>query len=485
MSYSLELIKSAYLGGRNDCAFVGRSTAYPGTRDCIILDIDITSCYSNGMTTIPKLDISGSVDYIPLICQLDDAARVAMLESGVPADLIKPVDSALEKGQAAFDQLLSSSKRFRRFNERIRKACIVYDTRLLDRWVSLSPDDYVIPGFATVEFEFPETTIFPCLPMKHMEYGLIYPLKGVTTVPASEILLALQAGATIKPITSLELPVSFDESGQPRYLFRTFMKSKIQERERWKSEKSATGMIRQEILKNFLNGLYGKVAQAINIRNVYRPSKGATVPLQPSKVTDPCSAALTTGLIRSVLSAILLAIEQYNKNTAPEKQLIVISFTTDGLLFGIPTYPGYSVKEDYYDIKSGVPVLRMDRNLNVEVFLKDEKFGVGGLLDIMKEYLPIRQMQTARQFLSGTTDFLEIKHLLNNVTSIKTRGQFGFLEDKECLLLARFGHKPPVHSLMANAHDPDGREPKGYERVQLEAKWFLDHLEYVEGADEA
>jgi hypothetical protein len=478
MGCSLELVKSSYLGGRNDCAFVGRSSSYEPTKNSILPDVDITSCYSTGMSKIAKLNIAGCAEYIPVRYCCDDTAKDKMLKSNVPPEIIEKVETALQKSQAAFDRLLGSSKKLRRFAERIRKVCIVYDTRLLDRWVALSPDNYVIPGFATVEFEFPDDTLFPCLPMKHRDYGLIYPLKGITTVPASEILLALQAGATVRPITSLELPVKFNKAGRPFYLFRSFMKAKIKERERYKAKKSAPDNIRQEILKNILNGLYGKVAQAINPRKVFRPSKGRNVLLQQSKVTDPCSAALITGLIRSVLSAILLSIEQYNRTVAGDKQLVVISFTTDGLIFSIPTPPGYDVKADYFDIINGTPVLREDKNLKLKAFLN--KFGAGELLKIMESYLPVRQMQSARRYLSNTSDFLEIKHLLNEVISIKTRGQLGFLDKDECLLLAKFGHKPPIET----SDDPDGHSPDEYERMQIQAQWFLEHLKYMEGPDE-
>jgi hypothetical protein len=61
-------------------------------------------------------------------------------------------------------------------------------------------------GFASVRFEFPLSTRYPCLPVDQDGHGLIYPLKGQTTVTAPEIDLALRMGAKIEILHGLVIP---------------------------------------------------------------------------------------------------------------------------------------------------------------------------------------------------------------------------------------------------------------------------------------
>jgi hypothetical protein len=51
---------------------------------------------------------------------------------------------------------------------------------------------YQIMGYARVVFRFPSTALYPCLPMRHEKYGLIYPLSGESYATAPEIILAME-----------------------------------------------------------------------------------------------------------------------------------------------------------------------------------------------------------------------------------------------------------------------------------------------------
>ena len=69
-------------------------------------------------------------------------------------------------------------------------------TTLTGDIISINPLDYV---FGLVDFEFPDDTPFPCLPIKDPEgRGLVFPLKGRTYANAPELYLALKLGAKVK-----------------------------------------------------------------------------------------------------------------------------------------------------------------------------------------------------------------------------------------------------------------------------------------------
>lgn len=63
-------------------------------------------------------------------------------------------------------------------------------------------------GFARCEFEFPEDTRFPCMPVR-TQAGLLFPLRGDTYCAAPEIYLARKMGARIRIITGIIVPCDY------------------------------------------------------------------------------------------------------------------------------------------------------------------------------------------------------------------------------------------------------------------------------------
>lgn len=405
--------------------------------------------------------------------------------------------------------------------KRIREAALDVDNRLINKWhrawaEAKSNGDsrverFIIPGIARVRFDFQGTTIYPCLPVPHRYYGLIFPMRGETVATAPEIMLALEAGAKVESLSSVELPMVLDDEGLPKRLFfdhlarltkdRAAMKQKSRDRN-LSPEERQNAEVYERLLKEFLNSFYGKSAQAINYRKTYQPSTGEMVALQSSLITEPSAAALTTGLARAALAATLMAVEKFNKDKPPERKILVISGTTDGLLIGLPRPPGINLLDDHYYKQKDNGIKFNDEDVKLPDIL--ELCGCHGLMELITSYLPIRQMRNSRKELTdGNETFLEIKHMADDVLSVKTRGQVGWVRDGDDIIitiLAKFGHKPPLSEIVMGNDTREGlsvdelkeREERykeifeggGTKRHTIEGKWIMEILDRIEKGEE-
>ncbi|RII25141.1 MAG: hypothetical protein CXR31_14725 [Geobacter sp.] len=504
-----KLIKRAYHGGRNEGYFVGRTTHNPATKDRIWVDVDYSGCYPTAMARCPKIDVFGKFDYIPLTYKIDDKIAKILTDKHIPPEAIREAREALAYSPEAFNRVLREMIN-KSHAATIRYEATVIDNRLIRRWMTdwkkfkrnlENPEDpdpqkgtyqfldqFAIPGFARVRFKFPGGTRFPCLPVKHYRYGLIYPLEGETVATAPEIMLAVEAGAEIKAVTSLSFPMVTDESGLPERFFLPHLREMTTERGKYKKDKgNPSSQILEKLLKEFVNSFYGKFAQGINPRSIYQPTTGEMRSLGPSAITEPYIAALTTGLARAALSATLMAVEDYNKERkdTPHSQIHVISATTDGLLIGLPNPKGYATASDYYvwkqaDGKDDRLELIEGEEISLENVL--DAFGCADLMKKIMAYLPNRQMCNARYELTEKQEFLEIKNMADEVISVKTRGQIGLLDTPEqhATILARFGHKPP---LSEEIEDPEEyrrvMEAGGIVRNTEDSKWIIKQMERI------
>lgn len=509
-----KLIKRAYHGGRNEGYFVGRTTRHAETSERIWVDVDYSGCYPTAMARCPKIDVFGKFDYIPLAYKIDDKTAKKLVEEHIPPETVMEAKEALEHSSEAFNRVLREMKN-KSHAATIRYEATVIDNRLIEGWVttwkkskqhlakqetedqqpdpSLHLDRFVIPGFARIRFKFPDGTRFPCMPVKHYRYGLIYPLEGETVATAAEIMLAVEAGAEIKAVTCLMLPVVTDETGLPERFFLPHLKKMTEERDNYKKDKgNPSSEIMEKLLKEFVNSFYGKFAQGINPRSIYQPTMGEMRPLGLSSITEPCIAALTTGLARAALSATLMAVENYNQERKdnPDSHIHVISATTDGLLIGLPNPKGYATASDYYkwkkkDGKDDRLELIDGKETELENVL--DVFGCAELMKKVMACLPNRQMDNARFELTKKHEFLEIKSMADEVISVKTRGQIGLLDtpDQHATILARFGHKPP---LSEEIDDPEEyrriMEAGGIVRNTEDSKWIIKQMKRIEDGRE-
>ena len=483
------LIERSYLGGRNEGYFIGWTRSYQDTSHKIWVDIDFTGCYPTCMALCPKIDVDGDIDYIPATYRIDGKIADRLKAENIPPGLISTAKKALAISIGDFDKILRDIHQ-KGTARKIREMATVYDNRLIDKWYTAwktaertndtSIEKVQIPGFALIRFKFPPDTQYPCLPIKHHKYGLLYVLEGETTATASEIILALEAGAEIQSRTSLELPIAVDENHSPIRFILHHLAQLAKDRSGHKEKKDdPKSQVHEKLLKEFMNSLYGKFSQAINFRKAYDPSKGEMKPLGKSVITEPCTASLTTSLARTALSAILIAVDRFNAGRAYQDQITVISATTDGLLIGVPAPEGYSVVDDYYDMVDGIPKLKKDVDKQLGEILK--RFGCSDLLQELDKFLSIRQMRNSRLEMTGSKEILEIKHMADEIISVKTRGQIGLLSSGHASILAKFGHKPPLSQII---DDPEEykkvMDTGGIVRNTEEAEWLLEHMDRIE-----
>lgn len=176
--------------------------------------------------------------------------------------------------------------------------------------------------FARVKFQFPPGTLFPSLPVDADDYGLIYPLSGESCATGPELVAALEQGAKIQVVEGVVVPWQNADGRRP---FLECTKFINEERARY-----SKGSPLELLVKEAGNSLYGKTAQAVashksapRTKRVFDTRRGMMGDLNESKITQPLVAALTTGLLRAVLSEIIA-------NLPPH--VTIFTATTDGWL---------------------------------------------------------------------------------------------------------------------------------------------------------
>lgn len=523
-----QLVKRCYHGGRSETYFVGRTNNFPETQNKVWIDIDLKGCYPTAMALCPLINISEEPEFYPLEYKLDRQTVKDIQELNVPKEVIYDLRKALKikkKEKAELTEEECQVKVKERFEDvlfklqgknkdlswDIRNKTRVINNSLIDKWYKHwnklkeigdnLVEHFLTPGFARVLFEFPKDTEFPCLPIRHERYGQIYVLKGETSATAIELMLAKDAGADIKAITSVEFPVQYEDDvperftldhlsnlAQERDVNKKIMKSKDP---KVTKDQKLQAEIRERLIKEFMNSFYGKFSQAINMKKVYNPSTGEQSVLGKSQLSEPITASLVTSLARAALSATLLAISDFNKGKSKQNQISVISATVDGMLIGVPAPKGYSVVEKYYkdekrksqEGEKTVSVFRKEYETQLPKIL--EEFGCGELIKTIEGHIPIKLMKYSRGKLTGNPDVFEIKHMADEIISIKTRGQIGLLSNDQAPLLARFNLKPPISEIIEDKEEYKRiMEMRGIEKDTIEARWILDYLERIENGDD-
>ncbi|TLM69231.1 MAG: hypothetical protein FDZ69_00220 [Deltaproteobacteria bacterium] len=513
---AIRFVRRSYYGGRGECFLRGRTSQFESTKNKAWLDVDLKGCYPSCAALLPRIDLDGPIKlYLPTY-RLDDE-RVADLDrDNVSAQYIKQARAALAISPQQFERVLKSLPST--VSQRIRDAALVYDNSLLNQWYAdwcaaeSQPDSElnrcVVPGFARVKFWFdnsPGHTLYPSLLHHHSRFGLVFPLEGETTLTHPELMLALDAGARLDVISSLELPIQRDENGQPIYYMQAYLSRLATERARYEkipASENPSAQIFDKLLKEFMNSLYGKFSQAVNPRNVCDISTFEMHRQEPSKVTDPIVAALVTGTARAALSSLIYAIERFNAGKPPERWIDVASCTTDGLLVGLPCDEGYSVLGKYYTLKTVKPDEHSDKTFHIPKKVEEvdwsvagvlAEFDATGLLDEFESFIPLRLFRHARKVMTGKDTYLEIKGMADEVVAVKARGQIGLLRLppgvdsalSQITILAKFGVKPPLQEVIA---DPERRKfvfENEALRQNFEGQYLLDHFMATEnGRDE-
>jgi len=219
-------------------------------------------------------------------------------------------------------------------------------------------------GVALVDFVFPASVRYPCLPVR-TDNGLVFPLTGRSYCTAPEISAAVALGAAVTIVHGVIVP-SRPDAGFP---FRNYIEDCIGER-----TKHPKGSLKNLFWKELTNSTYGKLAQGLRTKRAFSLKSLDMVPLKPSRVTNPYFAAFVTGYVRALLAEIM--------NGLPAG-VIVFSCTTDGLL---------------------------------STATADEMAGAT-LGPLASSY------RNARIALTGNDDVVEIKHVCARPLGWRTRGQ--------------------------------------------------------------
>lgn len=167
-------------------------------------------------------------------------------------------------------------------------------------------------GFAMVDFEFPEGTRYPTIPVRTPN-GLVFPLSGQGFCASPEIVVALNLGAKLKVHHGIIFPTD-----NRIKVFGVFIKKCLELRKQAGS-KTLTGLFWKEIS----NSTYGKTAQGLMKKRVYDMREQDTKVLPPSRITNPFFASYITSYVRGLLGEII--------NALPENTC-VFSCTTDGFI---------------------------------------------------------------------------------------------------------------------------------------------------------
>ncbi len=263
-----------------------------------------------------------------------------------------------------------------------------------------------------MRFAFPPETAYPCLPIKDGQgRGLVFPLNGATWASAPELWLALELGCEISfTQPALLLPTSANFS------LAEGVKGLVLARKEATVRYGKTS-VQAVAAKERANSSYGKVAQGLQNKRAFSTRHAATRDIPPSSVTSAPQAALTTGLVRAVVSA---AMHQLH-----ERGYRIASVTTDGFLTDAP------------------------RNV----------------LDSLDLFGLKKAFAAARDMLVGDDTVWELKHRARSLVMLKTRGGFGVgaLDD------AALPHAGAGYKVSGAAHE----RVKALGRAEALAELFL------------
>jgi len=262
--------------------------------------------------------------------------------------------------------------------------------------------DPLAPIVATVDFEFPEDTLYPCIPILS-DGAVTYPLtnEGLasTTVMGPELYLALRMGAriTFKRLYIARTLVMAD--GTPSHSLASIVELLVNERA---AAKKQGNNLAQLLLKTAVNSLYGKCAQDVICKKTWNADYERMDEIGGSPLTSPYHAAMITAIVRCLLIAAMSQIEGLGGTS--------FSVTTDG-------------------------------------FISDVSLDALNSLDLLGFSEPFRN---AREFLTGSREIWESKHEQDELLNLCTRGN---VSRDQHGVLAHNSWTPPAGIIKGSAED--------------------------------
>ena len=251
-------------------------------------------------------------------------------------------------------------------------------------------------SFGYVHFRFPDNVFYPCLPIKDdAGRGLVFPLEGETWASAPELWLALELGAQI----DLIMPMLVQPT-KPSHGLATGVKRLVELRLEARAQ-FGKGSTEELAAKERANSSYGKLAQGLAGTRVYSTRDNKTDLVPPSSITSAPHAALTTSLVRMIVSVAM--------NELHGLGYVIASITTDGFLTDAPE-----------EVVAGL--------------------ALGG-------FAP--DVARSRRLLAGDTTIWEEKHASRTLVMLSTRTGFGVDRVDDRKLPAAGGSYKPDAPMMA------------------------------------
>jgi hypothetical protein len=232
-----------------------------------------------------------------------------------------------------------------------------------------------------INFEYPEHTKYPSIPVNIDENTTVYPLSGSAIITGLEYLVAYRQGCKIKVKDGYRIPFVINKDKDK--MVKPFA-SCIKEIQRLRSiyEKGTIGNL---IYKEIGNSLYGLTVRGLNDKRKFDIKTKGMKRMIGNDLSNPLIASWITSFIRSVIGELL-----HYSNELDGK---VVSVTTDGFITDI-------------------------ENLENKVLeLQQKEFGMKKSSSLLNEYKKLRK------YLSSDEEGLEIKKSGNNILSWTTRGQ--------------------------------------------------------------
>lgn len=292
----------------------------------------------------------------------------------------------------------------------------------------LTFDDFplgpITPLVAYVEWEFPEGTVAPCLPVVEGD-SVIYPRTAEESgagqgddidhyegfsgawCAGPELYLALKLGARVTAQIGYRMKLLDVADGEPSMSLRSALKQMVEDRAVAKKTFGKKSLEEQTI-KVATNSVYGKLAQDVSERNGWDSWEQEMASIGGSSVTSPYHASMTTSLVRSLLLAMANSIS-------------ILSVTTDGFI---------TAEKDIED------------------------YDCFGIADVFRD---------AREALTGDRTVWEVKHHQDDLLNLSTRGNVSLLEHG---VFAKAGLKTPEGIVLGSMD---------------ERKWFWDTVVAREG----
>lgn len=181
----------------------------------------------------------------------------------------------------------------------------------------------VDPLFALVDFGFPAIVKYPCIAI-HEEGSLVFPRSAESVyVSGPSLYLALKLGAKIFVRRGYLARIKLTEAGTPSMSLRAACKQVVNDRAIAKKLYDK-GSVEELLLKLFVNGSYGKIAQDVIEKHTWDGWNEYMQDIGYSAITSPERAALITDVVRCMLIGTM--------NQLDEMGLKTYSVTTDGFI---------------------------------------------------------------------------------------------------------------------------------------------------------